>query len=118
MGTVTEINDYLRLLWARVGKPICPNDGTEISSQSVEQMVDRVCSCQSVQKFNFSPIVRQRKVSTKVLERIKREGFVRVRIDGDVRDIDNDIDLEKQGTFNRRRCGPNCCQNERSLAAV
>ncbi|KRM58697.1 hypothetical protein C5L31_001756 [Secundilactobacillus malefermentans] len=97
VGTVTEINDYLRLLWARVGKPICPNDGTEISSQSVEQMVDRVLQLPERTKVQIlAPIVRQKKGQhKKVLERIKREGFVRVRIDGDVRDIDNDIDLEK-----------------------
>ncbi len=62
VGTVTEINDYLRLLWARVGTPICPNDGTEITSQTVEQMVDKVLSLPERTKLQIlSPIVREKK---------------------------------------------------------
>ncbi len=65
VGTVTEINDYLRLLWARVGHPICPNDGTEISSQSVEQMVDRVLALPEKTKLQvMSPIIRGKKRAT------------------------------------------------------
>jgi len=97
VGTVTEINDYLRLLWARVGTPICPNDGTEISSQSVEQMVDRVLSLPERTKLQIlSPIVREKKGQhKKIFEKIKREGFVRVRIDGEVHDVDEELDLNK-----------------------
>ncbi|GAX03196.1 excinuclease ABC subunit A [Secundilactobacillus pentosiphilus] len=97
VGTVTEINDYLRLLWARVGTPICPNDGTEISSQSVEQMVDRVLELPERTKLQIlSPIVREKKGQhKKVFDKIKREGFVRVRIDGKVHDVDEEIDLNK-----------------------
>ncbi len=84
-------------MWARVGKPICPNDGTEIASQTVEQMVDRVLQLPERTKVQImAPIVRQKKGQhKKVLERIKREGFVRVRVDGDIRDIDSEIELEK-----------------------
>ncbi|MTV82437.1 excinuclease ABC subunit UvrA [Secundilactobacillus folii] len=97
VGTVTEINDYLRLLWARVGTPICPNDGTEITSQSVEQMVDKVLSLPERTKLQIlSPIVREKKGQhKKVFAKIKREGFVRVRIDGEVHDVDEEIDLNK-----------------------
>lgn len=97
VGTVTEINDYLRLLWARVGTPICPNDGTEITSQSVEQMVDKVLSLPERTKLQIlSPIVREKKGQhKKVFDKIKREGFVRVRIDGEVHDVDEEIDLNK-----------------------
>lgn len=97
VGTVTEINDYLRLLWARVGTPICPNDGTEITSQSVEQMVDKVLSLPERTKLQIlSPIVREKKGQhKKVFDKIKREGFVRVRIDGEVHDVDEELDLNK-----------------------
>lgn len=64
VGTVTEINDYLRLLWARVGTPICPNDGTEITSQSVEQMVDQVLALPERTKLQvLSPIVRVKRTT-------------------------------------------------------
>lgn len=97
VGTVTEINDYLRLLWARVGHPICPNDGHEITSQSVEQMVDRVLELEDRTKLQIlSPIIRNKKGQhKKVFETIKREGFVRVRVDGELHDIDETFDLEK-----------------------
>ncbi|MDV7719371.1 excinuclease ABC subunit UvrA [Pediococcus ethanolidurans] len=97
VGTVTEINDYLRLLWARVGHPICPNDGTEITSQSVEQMVDRVLELPERTKLQImSPIVRAKKGQhKKIFEKIKREGFVRVRVDGKIHDIEEELDLNK-----------------------
>ena len=74
VGTVTEINDYLRLLWARVGTPICPNDGTEITSQSVEQMVDQVLALPERTKLQvLSPIVRAKKGQHKKnFEKIQR----------------------------------------------
>lgn len=97
VGTVTEINDYLRLLWARVGTPICPNDGNVITSQSVEQMVDRVLSLPERTKVQIlAPIVRGKKGQhKKLLEKIKREGFVRVIIDGEMHDIEENIELDK-----------------------
>ncbi|WP_047999005.1 excinuclease ABC subunit UvrA [Lactiplantibacillus herbarum] len=97
VGTVTEINDYLRLLWARVGQPICPNDGTLIASQTVEQMVDRVQKQPERTKLQIlSPIVRQKKGEhKKVFEKIKREGFVRVRVDGEIHDISETFELDK-----------------------
>ncbi|MFD1317406.1 excinuclease ABC subunit UvrA [Loigolactobacillus zhaoyuanensis] len=98
VGTVTEINDYLRLLWARVGHPICPNDGTEISSQTVEQMVNRVLALPEGTRLQImSPIIRGKKGQhKKVLQRIQKEGFVRVRIDGEVQDISDQIELDKK----------------------
>ncbi|MCP8857071.1 excinuclease ABC subunit UvrA [Latilactobacillus fuchuensis] len=97
VGTVTEINDYLRLLWARVGHPICPNDGTEISSQSVEQMVDRVLDLPERTKLQImSPIIRAKKGQhKKVFEKIQREGYVRVQVDGEVMDVSTEIELDK-----------------------
>ncbi|AMV67560.1 Excinuclease ABC subunit A [Pediococcus damnosus] len=97
VGTVTEINDYLRLLWARVGHPICPNDGTPITSQSVEQMVNQVLALPERTKLQImSPIVRQKKGQhKKIFEKIKREGFVRVRVDGEIHDIEEELDLNK-----------------------
>lgn len=97
VGTVTEINDYLRLLWARVGTPICPNDGTVISSQSVDQMADRVLQLPERTKIQiFSPIVRQKKGQhKKEFDKIKREGYVRIRVDGEVHDINDEIELDK-----------------------
>ncbi|MGX7025913.1 excinuclease ABC subunit UvrA [Vagococcus hydrophili] len=97
VGTVTEINDYLRLLYARVGHPICPNDGTEISSQSPEQMTDRILELEERTKVQIlAPIVRSKKGQhKKVFEKIKKEGFVRVRIDGESYDIEEVPELEK-----------------------
>lgn len=97
VGTVTEINDYFRLLWARVGTPICPNDGNVITSQSVEQMVDRVLSLPERTKVQIlAPIIRGKKGQhKKILEKIKREGFVRVIIDGEMHDIEEKIELDK-----------------------
>lgn len=97
VGTVTEINDYLRLLWARVGTPICPNDGHKIESQSPEQMVDRVMALPERTKMQIlAPVVRAKKGQHKrILEKIKREGFVRLIIDGEPREIEEDIELDK-----------------------
>ncbi|OEG00124.1 excinuclease ABC subunit A [Vulcanibacillus modesticaldus] len=97
VGTITEIYDYLRLLYARIGKPHCPTHGTEISSQTVEQMVDRIKKYPERTKLQIlAPIVEGRKGEhIKVLEDIKKKGFVRVRIDGENRDIEEEISLEK-----------------------
>ena len=97
VGTVTEINDYLRLLWARVGTPICPNDGTKITSQSAQQMVDAILKLGDKTKLQIlSPVVRaKRGQHKKALNQIKKQGYVRVRVDGETRDIAEDIELDK-----------------------
>ncbi|MGX6961367.1 excinuclease ABC subunit UvrA [Vagococcus xieshaowenii] len=97
VGTVTEINDYLRLLYARVGVPVCPNDGTVIESQSVEQMVDRVLTLEERSKVQIlAPIVVGKKGQhKKILEKVKKEGYVRVRIDGEIYDISELPELDK-----------------------
>ncbi|KRM29050.1 excinuclease ABC subunit A [Ligilactobacillus acidipiscis DSM 15836] len=97
VGTVTEINDYLRLLWGRVGTPICPNDGHKITSQSPEQMVDRVLSLPERTKLQvLAPVVREKKGQhKKVFEKIKREGFVRLIVDGESHDVEETLELDK-----------------------
>ena len=97
VGTVTEINDYLRLLWGRVGTPICPNDGHKITSQSPEQMVDRVLSLPERTKLQvLAPVVRKKKGQhKKVLEKIKRQGFVRLIVDGESHDVEETLELDK-----------------------
>ncbi|MCC4399510.1 excinuclease ABC subunit UvrA [Limosilactobacillus reuteri] len=104
VGTVTEINDFLRLLWARVGTPICPNDNIPITSQSPEQMVDRVLELPERTRLQIlSPVVRDKKgTQKKVFEAIKREGFVRVQVDGETYDLDSvpELDKNKKHTVN------------------
>lgn len=97
VGTVTEINDYLRLLFARIGTPICPNDNIEISSQSIEQMVDQVLTYPEKTKLQIlSPIVKGKKGQhKKVLEQIQKDGYVRVFIDQEIYDIDQVPTLDK-----------------------
>ncbi|RST77562.1 excinuclease ABC subunit UvrA [Siminovitchia acidinfaciens] len=97
VGTVTEIYDYLRLLFARVGRPICPVHGIEISSQTVEQMVDRIMDYPERTRLQvLAPVISGRKgAHVKVLEDIKKQGFVRVRVDGEIFDLGEDIQLEK-----------------------
>ncbi|MBP0726821.1 excinuclease ABC subunit UvrA [Bacillus sp. RG28] len=97
VGTVTEVYDYLRLLYARIGTPICPIHHIEITSQTVEQMVDRVLEYPERTKIQvLAPVVSGRKgTHVKVLEEVKKQGFVRVRIDGELFDISDEIELEK-----------------------
>ncbi|PWM41126.1 MAG: excinuclease ABC subunit UvrA [Clostridiales bacterium] len=97
VGTVTEIYDYLRLLFARVGKPHCPVCGREISQQSVDQIVDRVCELPERTRLTvLAPVVRGRKGEhQKILEDAKKSGFVRVRIDGNLYELSETIKLEK-----------------------
>lgn len=97
VGTVTEIYDYLRLLYARVGRPTCPNHNIEITSQTIEQMVDRIMVYPDRTKLQvLAPVVSGRKgTHVKVLEDIKKQGYVRVRVNGDMYDISDDINLEK-----------------------
>src|SRR5690606_15135328 len=97
VGTVTEIYDYLRLLYARVGRPICPVHGIEITSQTIEQMVDRIMVYPERTKLQvLAPVVSGRKgTHVKVLEDIKKQGFVRVRVNGETMDLGEEITLEK-----------------------
>ncbi|MEK4177523.1 excinuclease ABC subunit UvrA [Aeribacillus sp. FSL K6-1305] len=97
VGTVTEIYDYLRLLFARVGRPTCPVHGIEISSQTIEQMVDRIMEYPERTRLQvLAPVVAGKKgMHVKTLEEIKKQGFVRVRIDGEMMELTDDISLEK-----------------------
>ena len=97
VGTVTEIYDYLRLLWARVGTPHCPRCGREIKRQSVDQVVDRVLELPEGTRFEvLAPVIRGKKGEhSKVLESARRGGFARVRVDGNLYDLSEEISLEK-----------------------
>ena len=97
VGTVTEIYDYFRLLYARIGIPHCPNCGKEIKKQTVDQMVDQIMSMPVGTKIQLlASIVRGRKGEhAKVLERAKRSGYVRVRVDGNLYELTEEIPLEK-----------------------
>ena len=99
VGTVTEIHDYLRLLYARIGQPHCPVCGKPITSQTVDQMVDTIMEYPEGTKLMImAPVVRQRKGEhVKILERIRKEGFTRVRVDGEIRLInEEEIKLDKK----------------------
>lgn len=102
VGTVTEVYDYLRLLYARVGIPHCPKCGKEISQQSVDQIVDKVMVLPERTKIQImAPVIRGRKGEhVKLLENAKKNGFVRVRIDGEVMDINEDIKMDKNKKHN------------------
>lgn len=97
VGTVTEIYDYLRLLFARIGRPVCPEHGIEITSQTIEQMVDRLLAYPERTKMQIlAPVVSGRKgTHAKTLEDIRKQGYVRVRVDGEMRELTEDIELEK-----------------------
>ena len=97
VGTVTEIYDYFRLLYARVGIPHCPKCGREIAKQTVDQMVDQIMALPERTRIQrLAPVVRGRKgTHAKLLERAKRSGYVRVRIDGNMYELSEDIALEK-----------------------
>ncbi|RYL93638.1 excinuclease ABC subunit UvrA [Sporolactobacillus sp. THM19-2] len=97
VGTVTEIYDYLRLLFARIGHPFCPKHHIEISSQTVEQMVDRIMVFPERTRLQIlAPLISGRKgTQAKVLEDIKKKGYVRVRVDGEIHEVSEDIKLEK-----------------------
>ncbi len=98
VGTVTEIYDYLRLLYARVGHPHCPQCGRPISGQSVQQIVDHVCELETGTRFSVvAPVVRGRKGEYgKLFEQFRADGFTRVKVDGEVRELEEDIELDKK----------------------
>ena len=97
VGTVTEIYDYLRLLYARIGHPYCPECHKPIKQQTVEQIVDQVMKLPEGPSFMvLAPVVRSRKGEyDKLFEDLRRDGFVRVRVDGEIRDLSEKINLEK-----------------------
>ena len=97
VGTVTEIYDYLRLLFARVGHPHCPRCGREIAQQTVEQIVDAVTSLPEGSRIMvLAPLIRDRKGEhQKVFEDARKSGFVRARVDGEIRELSDDFDLDK-----------------------
>ena len=96
VGTVTEIYDYMRLLYARVGKPHCPKCGREIERQTIDQIADKIMLRQGVKLQILAPIVRGRKGEySKQLETLKRAGYVRVRVDGINYTLDEQINLDK-----------------------
>lgn len=103
VGTITEIYDYLRLLYARVGTPYCPKCGKKITQQSIDQIVDKVLDLEERTKIQvLSPLVRGRKgTHIKLLEKIKKEGFVRARVDGEIIDLSEDeVTLDKNKKHN------------------
>ena len=102
VGTVTEIYDYLRLLWARVGTPHCPKCGKEIRQQTVDQIVDQVLTLPEGSKIRIlAPVVRARKGEyAKVFEDARRSGYARVRVDGSLYDLGEEIKLEKNKKHN------------------
>lgn len=102
VGTVTEIYDYLRLLFARIGKPHCPEHGIEITSQTVQQMVDRIMEYPERTKLQIlAPVVSGRKGEhVKLLADIQKQGFVRIRVNGELRELSENIELEKNKKHN------------------
>ena len=97
VATVTEIYDYIRLLYARVGKPYCPNHGIEIESQTVQQMTDRILDLEERTKIQLlAPVVSHRKGShEKIIDDISKKGYVRVRVDGEITDVNEVPELDK-----------------------
>lgn len=96
VGTVTEIYDYVRLLFARIGKPYCPIHGIEISSQTIQEMTNRIMEVNGAKVVILSPVVRAKKgMHEKVLSDLRKEGYTRVRINKEDHDLDEDIVLEK-----------------------
>jgi excinuclease ABC subunit A len=97
VGTVTEIYDYLRLLYARVGVPHCPQCGREVTKQSAQQMVDAVMAMKPGTRFQvLAPLIKDRKGHHQaIFDDVRKAGFVRVRVDGEVRDLDETIELDR-----------------------
>lgn len=102
VGTTTEINDFLRLLYARVGTPICPNDGTKITSQSLDQMVDSLLENPEGTRLQvLGPMVYDKRGQhKKIFEKIQKDGYVRMRVDGEIYDVEEEIELNKNKKHN------------------
>ena len=97
VGTVTEIYDYMRLLWARIGVPHCPKCGKEIRQQTVDQIIDQLMALPEGTRLQLlAPVIRAKKGEhQKIFESAQKDGFVRVRVDGEIRDLSEEIKLEK-----------------------
>lgn len=107
VGTVTEIYDYIRLLYARIGIPHCPKCGKKIEKQSIDQIIDNIMNLKEGTRIQIlAPVIRGRKGEyKKLLEDFQKEGFVRARIDGEVYELSDDIDIDrKKKTHNRANC--------------
>ena len=102
VGTVTEIYDYLRLLFARIGTPYCPNHDIPISSQSIEEMTNRVLELEEGTKIMvMSPVVKGEKGTQKDLfEKLRKDGYIRVKVDGEIKDLSEELELEKNKKHN------------------
>lgn len=102
VGTVTEIYDYLRLLYSRIGTAYCPTHHIPISSQSIEEMCNKVLSLEENTKIMvMSPIVKGEKGTHKdLLENLRKEGYIRAKIDGETKDLSEDLELEKNKKHN------------------
>src|SRR5690625_2211650 len=100
VATVTEIYDYLRLLYARIGRPVCPQHNIEITSQTVQQMVDRVLDLPERSRIQLlAPVVSGRKGEhVKIFEQLQKEGYIRLRVNGEIREITEDIKLDTNKT--------------------
>lgn len=98
VGTVTEIYDYIRLLYARIGTPYCPNCGIKIEKQSIDQIVDNIMALEAGTKIQvLAPVIRSKKGEfIKQLEEYQKEGFVRARVDGQIYELSDDIDLDRK----------------------
>ena len=102
VGTVTEIYDYMRLLWARIGTPHCPKCGKEIHQQTIDQIIDRLMALEEKTRVQIlAPVIRGKKGEhVKVFEDARKQGYVRVRVDGEVRDLAEEIKLKKTQKHN------------------
>ena len=102
VGTVTEIYDYIRLLYARIGVPYCPKCGKKIEKQSIDQIIDNIMSLEEGTKIQvLAPIVRGRKGEyTKQLQEFQKQGFVRVRVDGEIYELTDDINIDRKKKHN------------------
>ena len=102
VGTVTEIYDYMRLLWARIGTPHCPKCGKEIHQQTIDQIIDRLMALEEKTRVQIlAPVIRGKKGEhVKVFEDARRQGYVRVRVDGEMRDLSEEIKLQKTKKHN------------------
>ena len=102
VGTVTEIYDYIRLLYARIGVPYCPNCGKKIEKQTIDQIIDSVMSLEEGTRIQIlAPVVRGKKGEyTKLLQDFQKEGFVRVRVDGEVYELTDDIEIDRKKKHN------------------
>ncbi|MGN1269831.1 MAG: excinuclease ABC subunit UvrA [Clostridia bacterium] len=102
VGTVTEIYDYIRLLYARIGVPYCPNCGKKIEKQTIDQIIDSVMNLKEGTRIQvLSPVIRGKKGEyTKLLQDFQKEGFVRVRIDGEVFELTDDIEIDRKKKHN------------------